>query len=53
MKDKNKESITIPVCYYIGDDGRYYYDLEEMAEYFERQLSEITGRVIMCSATEE
>ena len=48
MKDKHKESITIPVYYYIGDDGKYYYDLEEMAEYFERQLSELTECVVMC-----
>ena len=53
MNNKNKESITIPVCYYIGDDGKYYYDLESMAGEFEIKLSEITGRVIMCSAIEE
>ena len=49
MKDK----IEIPVCYYEDDNGNKVYDLEEMAEEFEIKLSEITGRVIMCSATEE
>ena len=49
MKDK----IEIPVCYYEDDNGNKVYDLEAMADEFENQLSEITGCVIMCSATEE
>ena len=48
MKDK----IEIPVCYYEDDNGNKVYDLEEMAEEFEIKLSEITGRAIICSATE-
>ena len=49
MKDK----IEIPVCYYEDDNGNKVYDLEEMAEEFERQLSELTECVVMCSAIEE
>ena len=51
--NKMKDKIEIPVCYYEDDNGNKVYDLEAMAEEFENQLSEITGRVIMCSATEE
>ena len=49
MKDK----IEIPVCYYEDDNGNKVYDLEEMAEEFEIKWSEIPGRAIICSATEE
>ena len=52
-KDKMKDKIEIPVCYYEDDNGNKVYDLEEMAEEFEIKLSEITGRAIICSATEE
>ena len=47
------DKIEIGVYYYTDDNGKKVYDLEAMSEEFENQLSEISGRVIMCSATEE
>ena len=46
---KNHDKIKVPICFYIDDDGNKVYDLEEMAEEFERQLSELTECVVMCS----
>ena len=51
--DPEPESIQIPVLYYIDEDtGKKHYDVEEMANQFENELSQKTECVVMCSIQE-
>lgn len=51
MKPKNhQEQIIIPVYYYENEDGQIVYDFEQMADYFENELSKLDESVVvMCS----
>ena len=51
MKQNNhKEQIIVPVYYWEDEKGVKNYDFEEMANYFENELSKLDNSVaIMCS----
>ena len=50
---KYHKKIRVPICFYMDDNGKYYYDLETMAEEFERELSKLTKTTVMCSIKED
>lgn len=48
MKDSTQ--IVVPIMFYIDDNGHKIYAFEEMADYFEQELSKLDDSVvIMCS----
>ena len=54
MKPKNhQEQIIVPVYYWEDENGQINYDFEEMANYFENELSKLDpGVCVMCSVEE-
>lgn len=48
--EKGSTYLSVPVNFYIDDDGNKVYDFEGMADQFENQLSELDDSVVvMCS----
>jgi len=46
----NDNEISVPIMYYIDDNGNKVYDFEEMANHFEQELSKLDDSVVvMCS----
>jgi hypothetical protein len=39
--------IAVPLMYYIDDDGKYVFDDEEMRDYLEEKINEISLSVNM------
>jgi len=37
----NDNEISVPIMYYIDDNGRKVYDFEEMAKHFEQELAKL------------
>lgn len=51
--NSNTEFIQVPILYYIDKDtGKKHYDIEEMANQFENELSKKTECVVMCTIEE-
>lgn len=53
MKDKERETIQIPIIYFVDEDGNKVYDFEEMSDHFEDELGKLDESVIVMCAVEE
>jgi hypothetical protein len=49
---KIPETITIDVCYYLDENNKPVFDFEEMADQFERELSELDDSVVVMVSVE-
>ena len=39
MRNNVAQQIIVPVYYYVGEDGSVTFDIEQMNEYFQREMS--------------